>query len=144
MKTTTLFLIIIAIAGCSFGQIEKPTQFIFKSFSRGFSESIIIREDSTFISERHSSNKPNKDIKTTTTKTEWQQILKSIQPYRFQELVLLPSPTNRRQVDAAPFSRINIVTPSQEYNGGEFDGYNPNQKLKALMQAILDIKKNKG
>jgi len=107
----------------------------------GFYESIKIMQDSTFVFKKGEDN--NVNIKFLTSKATWDRLINSICQYSLKDLVNLPSPTHDREYDGALFSGITISTKIIKYDCGQFDDYNPNEKLKPLLEIMLESKKVK-
>jgi hypothetical protein len=53
----------------------------------------------------------------------------------------LPSPTRLRDSEGAYKSSLEIKTNKSSYSCGYFDGYDPNAKLKKLIDVIKEIEK---
>ena len=70
---------------------------------------------------------------------QWEILLNTIPDGPLSALENLPSPTMERARDAAKYSSIQIITDKKTYNCGSFDNYNPHQKLKSLLNAILEL-----
>ena len=113
----------------------------FGSGGRGFHESILIRPDSTFVTKDSRDDKVN--IKFLTSKETWERLIRSISKYSIKDLVNLPSPTDDRAYDGAMFSGITITTNLNKYDCGQFDDYHPNEKLKGLLEIMLESKRVK-
>jgi len=120
---------------------ESMLKFSFASDGRGFQEDIIIRADSTFITRSNMKEKAI-NIRVVTLKKDWEELINAISDNKFIDLESLPSPTKSRALDGAMFSEITLLTNKKEYHCGQFDSYNPHQKLKRLMEVMLKIRDN--
>jgi len=119
---------------------EKINEFIFSIQSRTSRTVITIVSDSATdetVNRFDPAGSGKRGIKL--RKTDWQNLLNSISAYRLSELVNLPSPTNARTYDGANGSTIEIRTNRARYSCGEFDNYNPDEKLKKLLSLIREI-----
>ncbi len=123
-------------------QNERIVKFTFTSCNSLNCESIIVTSDSIFIKER-GEPASQKIIKTETSAQQWAGLIYTIAEYKLNDLILLPSPTNRRSFDGADISSIKITTNKKEYDCGAFDGYVPNKKLDNLVKVLLEIKNQK-
>lgn len=115
-------------------------EFHFGSGSRAYQESIIIRQDSTFVSHGYLLDKK---IKFATSKETWERLLNSISAYSLKDLTRLCSPTHRRDSDGAFFSGLTISTNLKQYICCDFDNYDPNPILKPMLEIMLESKKVK-
>ena len=140
MKRLLTFLVFILLFSNVSAQ-ESVVEISFGSGGRGFRETIIIRPDSTFVTKHSRDDKVN--IKFLTSKETWERLIRSIGPYLLKDLKNLPSPTDDRAYDGAMFSGITISTNLNKYDCGQFDGYNPNKKLKPLLEIMLESKRVK-
>ena len=75
----------------------------------------------------------------TTAPEEWAELQLSVEKVNLKTLADLPSPTNRRQTDAAPFGSVSLTTKDSTYVSGGFDGYNAGPSLTPLMTIIQRI-----
>jgi len=140
MKQIITFLVLNILFSNVFAQ-EKVVEISFGSGGRGFHESILIRPDSTFVTKDSRDDKVN--IKFLTSKETWERLIRSISKYSIKDLVNLPSPTDDRAYDGAMFSGITITTNLNKYDCGQFDDYHPNEKLKGLLEIMLESKRVK-
>lgn len=147
MKKIILFLFLNLQIIQSYSQQEFIMQFKFTMGGMGgLDESVILRKDSCFIKKsivEANVKKGEKDIKTLTSKSEWEKLLGAISNYELSNLINLPSPTSARDFDGAEISEIVITTNTKEYYCGDFDGYNPNQRLEELLKNIIEIKNSR-
>ena len=119
---------------------ETINEFIFNSDNRGGGKTIIIHADSVFfITMIRTPSKSTTKSKAKIQRSDWDKLVNSVSEYKLADLVNLPSPTNRRAGDGAAFSNIYIATAKTKYDSGEFDDYNPNEKLVKLMKVIQEI-----
>ena len=138
MKPLITFLLLNIFLSTVFAQ-EKVSEISFGSAGMiGFYESIIIRQDSTFVFKK--SGDININIKFLTSKETWERLINSISQYSLKDLENPPSPSHAREYDGALFSVIAISTNLKKYDCGQFDDYNPNEKLKPLMGIMLESK----
>lgn len=135
MRTGLFILVFILTFSCFYGQ-ERILKFSFEIGGFAFYEKVIITQDSTFIFELDT-NVTLKRRFSTSTQT-WDKLNNSIKNYSLKDLENLPSPTNFRMFDGAKQSHIIISTDKKDYNCGDFDSYNPNDKLKDLLTIILE------
>ena len=77
-----------------------------------------------------------------TEEGEWSTIVESIKEIDLDEIAELEAPSNKRATDAAPFAKFVVETKKGTYESNGFDGGNPNEALKPLMQAFENIKSN--
>ncbi len=73
---------------------------------------------------------------------EWTNVITSLKDVDFNAVATLESPTNKRQVDASPSSSFIFTTKDSSYKSAYFDGHNPHEMLKPLMEAITAIEEN--
>ena len=139
MKQLITFLVFSFLLSNVYGQ-ERIVEFSFGRANQIFSESIIIRRDSTFFTKGRGDNKET--IKSLTAEETWERLIHSISQYSVKNLQNLPSPTHDRDYDGALFSGITISTNLKRYFCGDFDDYNPNGVLKPLLEIILESKKS--
>ena len=140
MKQLIAFLVFIIHFSNVFAQ-ERIVEISFGSGGRGFHESIIIRPDSTFVTKDSRDDKLN--IKFSTSKETWERLIQSVSQYSLKDLENLRSPTDDRAYDGALFSGITISTNLKKFDCGQFDDYHPNEKLKSLLEIILESKRVK-
>ncbi len=124
---------------------ETIDEFIFNyqfSYDMGGIRTVSIRKDTAFFETKlgMSSSEVTSRI-TLINKSDWQDLINSVSGYAFSELVDLPSPTRLRDAQGAYKSILEIKTTRATYSCGYFDGYNPNAKLKKLMEIIQEIEK---
>ena len=140
MKQLITFLLLNILFSNVFAQ-ERIVKISFGSGGRGFHESIIIRPDSTYVTKDSRDDKVN--IKFLTSKETWERLIQSISQYSLKDLENLRSPTDDRAYDGALFSGITISTNLNKFNCGQFDDYHPNEKLKPLLEIMLESKRVK-
>ena len=140
MKQLLTFLVFTILFSNVFAQ-ESVVEISFGSGGRGFRESIIIRPDSTFVTKVSREDKVN--IQFLTSKETWERLIQLISQYSLKDLENLPSPTQDRTYDGALFSGITISTNRNKYDCGQFDDYAPNEKLKPLLEIMLESKRVK-
>jgi len=96
-----------------------------------------------FVTDTKDSRDDKVNIKFLTSKETWERLIHSISQYSLKDLENLRSPTDDRSYDGALFSGITISTTLKRYDCGVFDDYNPNGKLKPLLEIMLESKRIK-
>lgn len=74
-----------------------------------------------------------------TTAQEWEELQTGVKTVKLEEIANLPSPTNGRQTDAAPYGMLTISTKDSTFQSASFDGFNAHQSLAPLMGTIQKI-----
>lgn len=71
-----------------------------------------------------------------TTKTQWQNILKTIQKVRLSGISKLKRPTSKSSYDGALITQLMVVTNRKEYNSVSFDHDTPPAALVKIIDAM--------
>lgn len=138
--TIYVFVLVLFTIGCA--SIAKKTNEVirieFSSLTRGHSRSIIFTKDSVISSAegRNASPKNGMRIKP----EEWQRLTGSLKNLSVNEIADLPSPTMKRAYDGAMHSTLMITTSDNKTFSHSFDDEDPHEKLKPLMQAIIELR----
>jgi hypothetical protein len=117
----------------------------FTSSTRGFQKQLIFTKDSIFI-KINSAMDPSlsRNYAAKFSAPEWANLTSTLKEVDLSKLYSLAGPTNKRAVDAALSSTIKITDKSGMQNTSpDFDDYNPNAKLRKLLDAIQQIENEK-
>ena len=71
-----------------------------------------------------------------TTKTQWQNILKTFQKVRLNNIIKLKRPTSKSSYDGALIAQLSVVTNRKEYNSVSFDHDTPPAELIKIIDAM--------
>lgn len=71
----------------------------------------------------------------------WKSLQKISKTIEVNGLDTLKSPSNRRAFDGASHAAIWVYTNDSIYKSASFDGGNPNEKIKTLVDSIVQISK---
>jgi|GEM_PF-1134060 len=141
MKSTLYVFLLILIstaAGCQ--AVEPVAKIEFTTLTRGFQKQVFISADSV-IAIVDGRQEDNRVQKRKLDGQEWVELMDALKEIKLQDIPSYESPSSRRAFDGARHSSIKIVTrEGKEYQHG-FDDEFPHEKLKALMEKIMNIEK---
>jgi hypothetical protein len=129
------WLLICSAAQCQSVDIRNVE---FTTLTRGYQKQIFISQDSV-IEIIDGRQEDNKVTKKSLSGSEWNALMKAIQPLDLNEVSALESPTSRRAFDGARHSSIKISDSNGKVYEHSFDDESPHPKLRPLMDAILQI-----
>ena len=134
MKYFIALFSLVVLAACSNQEI---IQYEYKSTTMLGSRTVTVTQDSVIsvYSGRIESNRQARK----TTPEEWEALKNGVQNVKLEEIKELPSPTNKRSTDAAPFGTIFLTTKDSTYKSASFDGYDSHEMLQPLMDVIKEI-----
>jgi heat shock protein HslJ len=98
---------------------------------------VIITQDSV-VTSFNGRGEPTRTARATQS-SEWTALAASLKEVDLSKISTLESPTNKRATDAAPFGSIIITTKDSTYTSAGFDGKNPHDMLKPLMEEIVKV-----
>jgi hypothetical protein len=124
-------------AQCQSGEITKIE---FTTLTRGYQKQVFITSDSV-IQITDGRAEDNNVVKRRLNSSDWNELMKVLEPVDLQELPSLQSPSSRRAFDGARHSSIKVVTKDGKEYEHAFDDEYPHQKLKNVMDVILKIEK---
>lgn len=114
----------------------------FRTGSRGYNKQITFTKDSVhLVVNSMRDDDPSRNSTTALTVDEWNKIIASVGGVDVHQLDKLKSPTMKRAVDAADGSTIEVTTDKESSHS--FDGLNPDEHLKKLLDVILEIEKDR-
>lgn len=131
------FLIIVGLVLLVSCKSYEIVQYEYRSTTMMGTRTVTITKDS--VVSNYSGRMESNRIVRTTTPEEWAELHLSVEKVNLKTLADLPSPTNRRQTDAAPFGSVSLTTKDSTYVSGGFDGYNADPSLTPLMTIIQRI-----
>jgi hypothetical protein len=125
---------IVVLAACSTQDI---IQYEYKSTTMLGSRTVTVTQDSVIsvYSGRLESNRQARK----TTPEEWEALKNSVKDVKLAEIKDLPSPTNKRSTDAAPFGTVYLTTKDSTYKSASFDGYDSHEMLQPLLDVLKEI-----
>jgi hypothetical protein len=134
------FFLIILCTAARCQSAASVTKIEFTTLTRGYQKQIFISGDSV-IAITDGRQEANTIVKRKLDPAAWDQLIKALEGVDLKELPSLPSPTSRRAFDGARHSSLKIITANgEEYQHG-FDDEFPHEKLRELMDAIMNIEK---
>ena len=71
-----------------------------------------------------------------TTKTQWQNILKTFQKVKLNNITKLKRPSSKSSYDGALMAQLMVVTNRKEYNSVSFDHDTPPAELVKIIDAM--------
>lgn len=98
---------------------------------------VIITQDSV-ITTFNGRGEPTRTARVTQS-SEWTSLAASLKDVDLSKISTLESPTNKRATDAAPYGTIIVTTKDSTYTSASFDGKNPHDMLKPLMEEIVKV-----
>jgi hypothetical protein len=134
MKYFLMFVGLVLLVSCKSYDI---VQYEYRSTTMMGTRTVTITKDSV-VSDYNGRMESNRIVRATLPE-EWTELQLSIEKVDLKTLADLPSPTNRRQTDAAPFGSVSLSTKDSTYVSGGFDGYNADASLTPLMTIIQRI-----
>lgn len=133
MRCLIMMLILSFFSSCS-----SVKSISYSSLTRGTRKEILINSKGI----KQIDQKMGGDERVTTyllKNEDWNLLVKSLSSVDLKEISTFESPSNKRQYDGAYASTITIKSKlGNTYEHG-FDNYDPHEKLKPLMNKILDI-----
>ena len=132
-KNTFILLGFIAFLSCS----PKIIAYTYVSGSMGGSNSTYVKQDSIYFTkmDRHGAISKGNEL----SKADWKSISKISKTIDLNGIDTIQSPTNRRQVDAAPYAYLVIETKDSIYQSASFDGGKPPIKLESVVNSIIKL-----
>ena len=137
MKYLLLLLTVATLISCA---TPKITSYEYLAGTRGYNITIKVTEEATTITEQKGTGSP--ESKNTVTSPElWKSLQNGSKNIELSKISKLESPTNRRDTDAAMFSRIVFTTLDSTYKSSSFDHGQPPAMLKAVVDSLVNLKK---
>ncbi len=136
MKHFFTILLLTLLVSCG---TQKIVSYEYSATTRGYKKLITVEEDSTTVTISTYS-----DTKTEVFKTSpefWQSIEAASEDIDLKKIADLPSPTNRRQTDAAMFSKIKFITADSTFTSSTFDNGQPPAMLKTVVDSLVNMAK---
>ncbi len=117
------------------------SEYIFNSSSRGYQKYIKVNKDSIYVNETRD-GKLIKIIQKATPAKDWDNLQLAVSSHKLTDLENLPSPTHHREVDGASFSSLTFkMKEGNSIYSGEFDGTNPHERLRLILDLMLVLEK---
>jgi hypothetical protein len=98
---------------------------------------VIITQDSV-VTTFNGRGEPTRTARATQS-SEWTALAASLKDVDLSKISTLESPTNKRATDASPYGTIIVTTKDSTYTSASFDGKNPHDMLKPLMEEIVKV-----
>lgn len=98
---------------------------------------VVITQDSV-VTTFNGRGEPTRSARATQS-SEWTALAGSLKNVDLSKISSLESPTNKRATDAAPYGTIIVTTKDSTYTSASFDGKNPHDMLKPLMEEIVKV-----
>ena len=137
MRHLFLLLALATLVSCA---TPKITSYEYLTGTRGYNLSIKVTKETTTITERKGTNLPHE--KNTITNPElWKSLQNGSKEIELSKISELESPTNRRLIDAAMFSRVVFTTLDSTFKSSSFDHGQPPAMLKAVVDSLANLKK---
>lgn len=137
MKTIKLIfpaLMAILFFSCKSGEV---VQYEYKSTTMLGSRTIVITKDSVMTT--YKGRVESAYHSRATLPTEWEELQTAGKTVKLEEISDLPSPTNKRQTDAAPFGTLYFTTKDSTFKSATFDGFEAHASLAPVMAVIQKI-----
>lgn len=138
-------LIFVLMTNLAYGQTTQPDrenrEIEYYVFTRGYTQTIKVNEDSIVVEEQGRNG--NKTTREVMPPEQWKKVMQHVETLSLKEINELPSPTNKRQSDAAMHARLTITTKDQTYTSAEFDAGTPPKPLDPLVQLLLKLSNKK-
>jgi len=134
MRYLIALLTFVSLAACKTPEI---IQYEYKSTTMLGSRKVTVTKDSV-ISVYNGRMDANRQARKTTPE-EWEALKNSANNINLEEIRDLPSPTNRRATDAAPFGSLLLTTKDSTYRSASFDGFDSHEMLQPLMDVMKEI-----
>lgn len=128
--TNYLTLIILSFFSCLVFQDVEILYIEYKASTRGSFKKIVIRKDSTFISDR------GNESKKVTKESDWVFLNQEIGQLGLKKLDLIEAPTDKRYSDRALSAQLSVATKNHLYHSNEFDHGNPPEPIKQMVTVL--------
>ena len=132
-----LFTLLISITLMSCGT-QKIISYEYSTVTRGYKMTIKVDQDSTFVTE--TKGREITEIKSATPPELWKALESGAREIELLEIGTLESPTNKRQMDAAMFSKLILTTEDSTYTSSSFDNGHPPAMLKIVVDSLVNLK----
>ena len=135
MKNIFLFSLVTLLIGCG---TQKIISYEYSTVTRGYKMTIKVDKDSTLITE--TKGRGISEIKSVTIPELWKSLEVGARDIELLEIGTLESPTNKRQIDAAMFSKLILTTEDSTYTSASFDNGHPPAMLKIVVDSLVNLK----
>jgi len=119
---------------------QKIVTFEYSEVTRGYKKTVSVSRKETVIITKKS-NLEEKAIYRTNS-TLWKALQTNVVDVELYEISTLESPTHKRDVDAAMFAKLIIVTKDTTYTSSSFDNGHPPAMIKTIVDSLANLGNN--
>ena len=136
MKNLFILLLVTLFVSCG---TQKITSYEYSTVTRGYKKTIKVDKNSILVTE--TKGREATQMKFVTSPELWKSLRAGAREIELLEIGTLESPTNKRQIDAAMFSKLILTTEDSTYTSSSFDYGHPPVMLKIVVDSLTNLKK---